>query len=102
MSVPILNPTQHWECPNCGLQDVTHNAGVGTRYHNCPKLAGLSAPMLPAGTRGHLRAVERGDYVGKDIVTKDGNGRPIMAIVTEREEGQDCVVLAPTVTGVGD
>lgn len=102
MNVPILKPEHRWHCPNCGLTDVTHDTQPHTRYHNCGSLAGLSAPMLPAGVRGHLRAVEREDYVGKDVVTQDGNGRTIMAIVTERDEGQDCTVLAPTVTGTGD
>lgn len=96
MSTPILNPQQRWYCPECGVTAVTHDATPHTRYHTCAGLKGLEAPLLPAGTKGHLRAVEREDYLGNQIGTQDGEGRQIMSIVTEREDGQDVNVLAPT------
>jgi hypothetical protein len=40
--------------------------------------------------------VEREDYVGKEIVRVDANGRPIMAVKTIRNDGEDCHVFAPT------
>ena len=94
----LLNPTHRWECPNCGGMDVTHEVRPHTRMHTCPGLKGLTAPMVPAGTRCEVKAVERGDYVKKDLVQTDGEGRPWMAVVTTRDDGMDCTVLAPTAT----
>lgn len=65
-------------------------------HHPCPGFAGLMVPLVPDGTRADVRAVERPDYVGGELVQLDGNGRPIMAVVTERDEGMDCRVFAPT------
>jgi hypothetical protein len=91
-------PEQHWHCPKCGLDDVTHiPAGtVAQRMHACSAFAGLTVPMLPAGVKADLRAVERQDYIGGELVQVDANGRPVMAVVTTREDGQDCTVYAPT------
>lgn len=51
--------------------------------------------MLPAGTRAKVVAVERGDYVLDERVQTDGDGRPVMAIETTRDDGIDVAVLAP-------
>jgi hypothetical protein len=93
--IPILVPESRWECPNCDLTDVTHESGPHTRFHNCKGLRGLSAPMVPAGMKTKVEAREREDYVGNEKVQTDLDNRPIMSIVTTRDEGQDCVVLAP-------
>ena len=93
----ILKPEQRWECPNCNLKDVTHESNPHTRFHNCGGLRGLNAPMVPAGTKAKVEAVEREDYIGEDNVQMDGDNRPIMSVVTTRDEGQDCAVLAPCV-----
>jgi len=54
--------------------------------------------MVPAGSGASVRAVEREDYVGQEIVQYDGNGRPIMSVITDRADGSnDVTVLAPTV-----
>jgi hypothetical protein len=99
VSIPLLAaPVRRWECPNCDLQQVTRETLPHSRFHNCAGLAGLSAPMVPAGTRCKVEAVEREDYIGAELVQTDGNGRPVMAIVTTRDEGQDCTVLAPCAT----
>lgn len=94
-NIPILSPEQRWECPNCTLQDVTHEAQPHTRYHACRGLKGLTAPMVPAGTRCKVEAVEREDYIGDEIVTYDGENRPIMRVETTRDEGNDVAVFAP-------
>jgi len=92
----LLDPTRHWECPNCPATDETHEARPHTRYHRCAGLAGLLAPMVPAGERANVRAVEREDYIGTDQVPLT-NGRPVMAVVTERADGSnDTAVFAPT------
>lgn len=93
---PILTPERHWYCPNCTYVDVTHEAQPHTRMHTCPGLRGLTAPMVPAGIKCKVEAVEREDYIGKEDVRRDGEGRPIMAVVTTRNDGNDLVVFAPT------
>ena len=92
----LLATVRHWHCPNCGLSDVTHEARPHSRFHTCPKLRGLSAPMLPAGIAAKVVAHEREDYVGTEDVQPDENGRPVMSVVTTRDDGQDAVVFAPT------
>lgn len=97
MNVPLLSvPEQHWVCPNCTLTEVTHEVQPHTRFHSCQGLKGLTAPMIPEGMKAKVSAVEREDYVGTDLPQYDGEGKPIMAVVTTRDDGQDCSVLAPT------
>jgi hypothetical protein len=55
--------------------------------------------MLPAGTAARVERRDRDDYVGKEKVQTDGNGRPVMSIVTTRDNGQDVVVFAPLARG---
>lgn len=90
-------PEQHWECPNCDVEHVTHGAKTTeTPYHPCRGLVGLNAPLVPAGHRVKVHALEREDYVGRELVQTDGEGRPVMAIRTERPDGSnDLAVLAP-------
>jgi hypothetical protein len=64
--------------------------------HRCKGMAGLLVPLIARGVRADLRPVEREDYVGKEIVRVDANGRPIMAVKTIRNDGEDCHVFAPT------
>ena len=97
-----LTREQRWECPNCTATDVTREAQPHTRFHACRGLRGLSAPMVPAGVPCKVEAVERGDWVGGELVQADGEGRPVMAVVTTRDDGQDCAVLAPCATATGD
>jgi hypothetical protein len=99
--VPILAPEHRWECPSCDFTDVTHEARPHTRMHACRGLAGLTAPMVPAGTRAEHRAVEREDYINGDLVQTDGEGRPVMSVLTMRDDGQDCTVYAPVATAKG-
>ena len=99
MTVSIV-PVRRWACPNCSFTDVTHEARPHTRYHTCPGLRGLTAPMVPAGSRVKVTAVEREDYVGTEQVQTDAEGRPVMAVVTERPDGSnDVTVFAPTANG---
>ena len=95
MTAVLLGVEKRWECPNCTHTDVTHEPKVHSRMHMCRGLKGLTAPMVPAGTSCKVEAVERGDWVGDELVTCDGDGRPVMSVVTTRDEGQDCAVLAP-------
>lgn len=87
-------PEQHWACVNCSQTDVTR--GQTNRFHACPGLKGLTTPMVLDGFRGRVFAVEREAYVGREIVTCDGEGRPVSAVVTERWDGSnDVMVNAP-------
>lgn len=94
----ILTPEQRWECPNCAVNDVTREAQPHTRYHTCAGLRGLTAPLVPAGTHCKVEAKEREDYIGNERVTLDAEGRPVMAVVTTREDGNDVAVFAPLAT----
>jgi hypothetical protein len=96
----LLAAEQRWECPNCAATDVTHLPAdvAASRFHTCAGLRGLTAPMVPAGTRCKVEAVERGDYVGGDLVTCDGNGRPVMRVEVTRDDGNDVAVFAPCAT----
>jgi len=97
MAEPYLfeRPPAVWECPNCPAVARTP-WDTPNRFHACSGLAGLDAPMVPQGLCCEVRAVEREDYVGTEDVRVDGNGRPVMAVVTTRDDGQDVAVYAPT------
>jgi hypothetical protein len=96
----LLSAEHRWTCPNCDLEQVTHETRPHTRFHACAGLrGGLTAPMVPAGTRCKVEAVERADYVGSELVQLDPTGRPVMAVVTTRDDGMDCAVFAPTAVG---
>jgi hypothetical protein len=98
MTVPLLTREQFWSCPNCIVEDRTTDARAQP-FHRCGGLAGLTAPLVPTGTRCKVTAHEREDYIGTELVQMaqvDGKARPISQIRTEHENGQDCVVLAPT------
>jgi len=70
-------------------------------FHPCKGLRGLNAPMVAAGVRVDVRTVEREDYIGDERVTTDAAGRPIMAVITERPDGEDRAVFAPLATAGG-
>jgi hypothetical protein len=53
---------------------------------------------VEAGVRAEHRTVEREDWVGGELVQTDEDGRPVMAVVTVRDDGQDCTIFAPTAT----
>lgn len=107
--IPILNPRTDWTCPNCGATDVTTEARPHTRMHNCPAFGGLSLPMVAndraaehksgTSTRVRVRPVLREDYEGGEHgLTRDEQGRPVMAAVTDYPDGtNDVAVFAPSV-----
>lgn len=97
--IPILRPVNRWHCPACGREDITHEARPHSRFHACPRMRGLTTPMLPAGTKGKVELREREDYVGREHVQLDPErGRPVQSIVVTRDHGQDTTVFAPTAT----
>ena len=100
MTTPHIATVTDWYCPNCGATDQTHEPNPHTRYHTCPKLRFLSAPLVPVGTSAKVEAREREDYIGKEMVQLDPErGRPVMSIVTTRDDGtNDVLVFAPVAT----
>lgn len=99
MNVTVV---QVWVCPNCKAEHRSP-AILPNRFHVCPRLRYLTAPMVLAGTSAKVELREREDYVNGDMVRLDPERRrPVMSIVTTRDNGQDCVVFAPTATAKGD
>jgi len=96
MPVPTI-----WCCPQCDATMRTADDG-STPLHRCPSVAGLAVPLVPAGTKARHLIVGRGDYVGKELVQTDADGRPAMAVYTERPDGShDTTVYMPTATAQG-
>ena len=91
-----MNPEHHWYCPKCNFEDVTYEREPHTRFHSCPVLKLSSIPMVPKGTKANLIVNYREDYLGKDLAVTDENGRVVMSITIERENGFDCTVYCPT------
>lgn len=101
MIVPA--PFHDWYCPNCGATDRTQEYRPHSRFHVCPMLRGLTAPMLPKGMDAKVEAREREDYVGAEDVYLAPDGRPVMSIVTTRADGtNDTMVFAPTAHAKGE
>jgi hypothetical protein len=99
---PLITSLTEWVCPNCTATDVTHEAQPHTRFHSCKGMKGLTAPMVPAGTKCKVEAHEREDFIGGEIVQVDGDGRPVMSLITTRDDGEDCTVYAPTATAAAE
>ena len=98
MTVAILGTHQTWICPNgCG-QTFDTPTPVPNRFHTCPKLRFLSAPLVLEGTKARVFLREREDYVGRELVQLDPEKRrPVMSIITERADGSnDTIVLPPS------
>lgn len=95
----LLRSGQRWVCPNCPAEGLTLEPNPRVPFHTCPGVAGLQAPLIRAGIRAKVERVEREDYVGHEQVQRDANGRPVMSLVTTRDDGQDVVVFAPTAVG---
>lgn len=103
MTAVLLDPVKHWQCPSCDLQHVTREARPHTPMHPCKKMSGLLAPFVEVTglelnkSKVRLVRVDRDDYVGKEIVRTDKEGRPARAVVTERADGStDCHAFAGT------
>jgi hypothetical protein len=95
MNVPLLSRT--WGCPACDSAARTFDQKIP--MHPCKGLAGLLAPLVPSGTRAKHTVVERGDWVGREMVQTDSNGRPVMAVQTETADALSTTVYAPTARG---
>ena len=90
-------PVKLWDCPSCGAEHATREARPHVPMHECRAMRGCSVPFIErGGPRSHVRVVERDDYVGDELVYAP-DGRPVMAVVTERADGSNDVhAFAPT------
>lgn len=96
----VLQAEQRWVCPNCPA--AARTVGQPNRFHECPALGGLTAPLVLEGVDCKVVAVEREDYLsGEDV--RWANGRPVSAVRVERADGSnDCIVYAPTAKAIGE
>lgn len=95
MNVPLLHRT--WVCPSCDAAARTVDSK--TPMHPCRGMAGLMIPLIPEGEQGRHLPVEREDWIGKEMVQYDLEGRPVMAVQTETADSLSTTVYAPTATG---
>lgn len=93
-------PVKLWICPSCGGEHQTKEARPHVPMHSCPALHGCSVPFVEKdGLKSRHVVVEREDFVGnnKNEILNYVNGRPVMAVRTEREDGSnDLHAFAPT------
>ena len=95
MQVPLLTAMVEWSCPNCWVTAVSPPLAPGqAKFHICPGLHMLSAPLVEAGTRCKVVAEERADYLGKEVQAHGDDGKPYMAVRTTRDDGDDLAVNA--------
>lgn len=89
---------RRWHCLGRFCDSKATTVDGATPMHPCRAAGGLMVPLVPEGTKGKLETVERGDWVGTEMVQTTAEGRPVMAVVTTRDDGQDCTVYAPAAT----
>lgn len=101
MEVPLLQaPYEDWYCPNCGLTERVAMLPPGSsRFHTCPQLHMLTAPLVRAGISAKVEAEERADYLGSEIQATGDDGKPYMAVRVTRNDGDDLMVNAGLARG---
>lgn len=102
MEVPLLRvPFEDWHCPNCGIAERISPPlpPNGTRFHTCPRLHMLTAPLVRAGLSCKVEAEERADYLNGETQATGDDGRPYMAVRVTRDDGDDLAVNAGLARG---
>jgi hypothetical protein len=92
LEVQLLRvPFDDWHCPNgCYCTETTPALPPGaTRFHNCPNLHQLSAPLVRVGTDCSVEAIEREDYLGGETQATGDDGIAYMAITTRYADGRN-------------
>ena len=88
MTVPLLRAMVDWSCPNCWITASSAPLPPGTRkFHACPGLHGLTAPLVEAGVRCRVTAEERQEYLRGDVQATGDDGKAYMAVRTEHADG---------------
>ncbi len=96
----LLTAIEDWFCPNCGIADRTRGLPPNAaRFHTCPGLHMLTAPLIRAGIRCKVEATEREDYLNGEIQAAGDDGRVYMNVRTTRDDGDDVAVNAGLATG---
>jgi hypothetical protein len=100
-TIPLVRPPyEDWYCPNCGVSERTKALPANTsRFHTCPGLHMLTAPLIRANVYAKVEAEERADYLGREVQATGDDGKPYMAVRTTRDDGDDLLVNAPTARG---
>jgi hypothetical protein len=101
--VPLLRRGyDEWHCPNkCGAGDRTPALPPdSSRYHVCPKLHGLNAPLIRVGTDCKVEAIERQDYINTETQIQGDDGKYYMAVETLRADGSNDRIVHPGVARV--
>ena len=101
MDIPLLVAYQDWNCPECGLEERTPPLPPNaSRFHTCPQLHMLTAPLVRAGSDCKLVANEREDYLHGDQQRTGDDGKPYMNVTTQHADGRnDLAVFAPPARG---
>lgn len=94
--LPDAAAVTDWWCPQCDSAARTYDSRLP--MHPCHGLGGLMTPLIPVTSKGESRKVEREDYVGRQSVQLDTDNRPVMSVVTTRDDGEDCTIYAPCVS----
>lgn len=103
MALLLFDPWQELECPNCHLAERVRPLPPNSqRFHQCPALHGLTAPMILKGTDCKVVAREREDYLRGERQETGDDGKPYMAVETIHADGHNDVAVFPgvAVTGV--
>lgn len=87
-------------CPNCPKSFWLDDSDQRVVIHRCTGQGGLTLPLVKDGLRARISLVEREDYIGRENPLMH-EGRPIMAAVITRDDGEDRIVFAPTAQGGG-
>lgn len=102
MTALLLDTWVDWECPNCGATERTRPIAPGaSRMHTCPRLHMLTAPLVPVGSDCKVIAVERADYLRDEQQRTGDDGKPYMAVITERADGSNDAHVFPGVAVFG-
>jgi hypothetical protein len=71
-----------------------------SRYHACPKLHGLNAPLVRVGTDCKVEAEERQDYINHEVQAMGDDGKNYMAVRTTHADGWEDLTVNPGVARV--
>jgi hypothetical protein len=100
MGAVALDAWQDWCCPNCPMTERTRPLPPNaSRFHTCPGLHMLTAPLARAGISCKVEAEERADYLAGEVQAAGDDGRPYMAVRTTRDDGDDLAVNAGLARG---
>ena len=91
----LIDGHADWYCPNCPTT-VTTPLLCPNRYHTCPGLHGLVAPMIRTGVTAKVTALPREDYLNGEIQRTGDDGKPYGGVRTDYDDGSnDLVMFAP-------